>query len=59
MAEAENIIPVHLDEKSTISNYILRVLRQLFVGLTDSAGVTDDIKVELVGPKNGGVDSTE
>jgi len=48
IAESEKIIPVHLDENSTTTQYVLRFLNNVFVGLTDSITVTDHISVRVI-----------
>jgi len=45
IAEAENIIDVHLDENSTTKDYILRFLNQVFVGVSDSVHATETVIV--------------
>jgi hypothetical protein len=47
VASANNIISVQLRENSTISNYILEFLNQVFVGFNDTVALTDEIKIKL------------
>ena len=48
IAESEKIITVHLDESSTTTQYVLRFLNNVFVGLTDSVTATDHLSVRVI-----------
>jgi hypothetical protein len=48
IATAENIQTVYMDAKSTRTEYILRFLSDIFVGLSDTVNLTDELKVEMI-----------
>jgi hypothetical protein len=48
IAEAENIISVHLNEHSTTTNYVLRFLNRIFLGVTEEIGVNEVVNVAVV-----------
>jgi hypothetical protein len=48
VAAAENIQTVFMNENSTRTEYILRFLNNIFVGLSDTVNVTDGLKVEII-----------
>jgi hypothetical protein len=41
IAEAENVVSVHLGENSTTKNYILGFLNKVFIGVTDTGQFSD------------------
>ncbi len=47
IAKYEGIETVHLDENSTTTDYVLRYLTNLFVGVTDRIGITEDVTFTL------------
>jgi hypothetical protein len=48
VAAAENIQTVFTNENCTRTEYILRFLNNIFVGLSDTVSVTDELKVEII-----------
>jgi hypothetical protein len=46
VADAENIKTLYMDAKGTRTEYLLRFLNNIFVGLADTITVTDELKVE-------------
>ncbi len=48
IAAAENIQTVYMDKNSTRTDYLFRFLSQVFVGVSDSADVTDEAKIEVI-----------
>jgi hypothetical protein len=47
IAKAENVMSVHLGENSTTKNYVLGFLNNIFVGVTDTVCVSEDVVVVL------------
>jgi restriction endonuclease len=47
VAEAENIIPVHLDENSTRDEYLLSFLNRIYSGVSDVAIASDQVTAVL------------
>jgi hypothetical protein len=45
IAKAENIVSIQLNENSTRTNYILQFLNQLFLGVTDTASLLEEVSV--------------
>jgi len=48
VAAFANIQHVTLDPKSTTSDYVLKFLNQVFIGVTDSITVTDSVHVQVI-----------
>jgi hypothetical protein len=52
VAAAENIKTVHMDQNSTRTDYLFRFLDNVFLGLSDTVHVTDELKIEVIrGPR--------
>lgn len=47
VAAAENIQTVYMDQNSTRTEFILKLLNDIFLGLTDTVHVTDELKAEV------------
>ncbi|EAR20181.1 restriction endonuclease [Nitrococcus mobilis] len=48
VAASANIQHVTLDPQSTTSDYMLRFLNQVFVGVSDSVTVTDSVHIQVI-----------
>ncbi|MCX4481627.1 hypothetical protein OOK44_35205 [Streptomyces cellulosae] len=48
VTEAENIRTVHMDQNSTRTDYMFRFLNEAFVGVSDTAQVTDTVTIEII-----------
>lgn len=48
VAEFANIQHVTLDPKSTTSDYIMKFLNQIFVGVSDTVSVTDSVHIQVI-----------
>lgn len=48
VAHYENIHHVILDPKSTTTDYMLKFLNQIFIGLTETVTVTDSVHIKLI-----------
>jgi len=48
VAASANIQHVTLDSQSTTSDYMLRFLNQVFVGVSDSVTVTDSVQTQVI-----------
>jgi hypothetical protein len=52
VANSENIQTVHMDENSTRTEYVFGFLNRVFIGLSDTIQVTDELIVEKIeGPE--------
>lgn len=47
VAVAEGIQTVYMDANSTPTGYFLRFLNSIFLGISDTAEATDELKVEI------------
>jgi hypothetical protein len=47
IAEAENVLSVHLGENSTTKNYVLGFLNKIFVGVSDTIQLPENVVVVL------------
>jgi hypothetical protein len=43
IAEAENVVSVRLGENSTTKNYVLSFLNKIFVGITETVTISDNV----------------
>lgn len=43
IAEAENVVSVRLDENSTTKDYVLSFLNKIFIGITDTITMSDNV----------------
>lgn len=53
IADAENILEIHLDENSTTTNFILGFLNYIFLGKTEDVRVGERVKVVINDAANG------
>jgi hypothetical protein len=47
IAKAENVVSVRLGENSTTKDYVLGFLNQVFLGLSDTGHISENVIVEI------------